>query len=75
MKTTATVVFFNRAKGFGFASPDIPGNDIFIHLSAMPPEHKFAAEGDCISYELGERNGKPFALNIQFLPAIEGGKS
>jgi CspA family cold shock protein len=72
MMLQATVVCFNRSKGFGFAAPDISGNDVFIHLSEMPPDHRYAAEGDRISFESGERRGKPFALKIQFL---DGAKS
>jgi CspA family cold shock protein len=72
---TATVLFYNRAKGFGFAAPDNPGDDVFIHISNMPSGHKFAEEGDRISYDPGIRNGRPLALNIQFLPPSNGGQS
>jgi len=71
MMPQATVVFYNRAKGFGFATPDIPGDDVFLHNSNMPSGHRFAAEGDRISYEPSTRNGRPLALNIQFLDVVK----
>jgi cold shock CspA family protein len=65
-----TVVFFNRARGWGFATPDgCLENDVFLHVSELPPDRKFLLEGERIAYEMGERNGKPLALNIRIIVA------
>jgi CspA family cold shock protein len=62
-----TVLSFSRSKGWGFALPDDGSNDVFLHRSNLPNERKYLNEGDRISYELGERNGRPLALNIQVI--------
>jgi cold shock protein len=63
-----TVVFFNRARGWGFATPESGvENDVFLHVSELPADRKFLLEGERISYEMGERNGRPLALNIRIL--------
>lgn len=64
---TAKVVFFNRARGWGFATPDQPGNDVFLHVSELPPNHRWLSEGDWIQFEMGVRNDRPLALKIQLL--------
>lgn len=63
----ATVLSYCRKRGWGFALPDDGTNDVFIHRSNLPQERKYLNEGDRISYESGERNGRPLALNIQVI--------
>ena len=62
-----TCVFFNRKRGWGFATPDDGTNDVFVHVSELPAEHRYLNEGDRISFEIGERNGRPLALSIRLL--------
>ena len=61
------VSFYNRAKGWGFAIPSNNTRDVFLHCSNMPASHAFVREGDTIEYELGERNGRPLAINIHVI--------
>jgi CspA family cold shock protein len=68
---TGTVAFYNRAKGFGFVTPDDLGNDAFLHISNLPLDHRYATEGDRVSFEPGTRNGRPLALKIQFLDVVK----
>ena len=70
----ATVLSYSRIRGWGFALPEDGTNDVFLHRSNLPNARKYLNEGDRISYELGERNGRPLALNIQFIaPADDNG--
>jgi len=64
---TGTVLSYCRKRGWGFALPDDGTNDVFLHRSNLPQERKYLNEGDRISYDLGERNGRPLALNISLV--------
>ena len=66
----ATVLRFNRNRGFGFAAPDDEtGTDIFIHVSQLPSHRKVLREGDRISYEIGQFKDKTVAVNIRLIEA------
>lgn len=63
---TATVKWFNAAKGFGFITPDAGGKDIFVHISAVQNSGlKDLKEGDRISYDLVMERGKSSAGNLK----------
>ena len=64
---TATVKWFDRKKGFGFATPKEGGEDIFVHQRNIVAEGKSPVldEGDTIYYNLGEHNGRPTAINVK----------
>lgn len=61
------VSFFNRKRGWGFAIPDDNSSDLFLHASNLPERHRYLTEGDRISFDVGERNGRPLAVNIQII--------
>ena len=61
------VSFYNRKRGWGFAIPADNSNDLFLHASQLPLDHRYLIEGDEISFEIGERNGRPLALNIRII--------
>jgi cold shock CspA family protein len=66
---TATVLRYDREKGFGFAIPDdAQENDVFIHRNYLPNERRFLNRGDRIVYTLGEYNGRTLAMNIRLAP-------
>ncbi|WP_166364216.1 cold-shock protein [Pseudomonas akapageensis] len=47
-----TVKWFNDEKGFGFITPDEPGDDLFVHFRAIQSEgFKSLKEGQRVSYE------------------------
>ena len=60
----ATLLSFDRRRGFGFALPDDHTADIFIHRSVLPSNHRYLNDGDRIEYEIGQRNGRPVAANV-----------
>ncbi len=43
-----TVKFFNDTKGFGFISPAVGGEDIFVHSSGLIDKIR---EGDTVTFE------------------------
>jgi len=65
------VKWFDRKKGFGFATPEggssEGGDDIFVHQRNIVADGKSPVldEGDTIYYTLGEHNGRPTAMNIK----------
>jgi cold shock CspA family protein len=62
-----TVLTFDRARGWGWAMPDDRTDDIYLHRLNLQPDRKYLNPGDRISYELGEHDGKPCAVNIRYL--------
>jgi len=62
---TGKVKFFNDVKGFGFITPDDGGSDIFVHVSAV--ERGTLSDEDKVSYEIGEGNRGPCAVNVKSL--------
>ncbi|MFA7115679.1 MAG: cold shock domain-containing protein [Bacteroidales bacterium] len=59
-----TVKFFNRAKGFGFITPDDGGKDVFVHQNGLIDE---IDEGDKVSYEVEETPKGLNALKVKRL--------
>ena len=53
------VKWFNYKKGYGFITPDEGDKDVFVHITAMREANLHRLEeGQEISYELKEENGK-----------------
>ncbi len=65
--TIGTVKWFNPKKRFGFIAPEGGGDkDVFVHMSALEQaglDH--LDEGQKVSYETSDENGKVSAVNIK----------
>ena len=62
---TGVVKFFNTSKGFGFITPDDGGKDVFVHASTLNLKGlRTLNDGQKISYDLQEQNGKTSAVNL-----------
>ena len=49
-----TVKWFNAEKGFGFATPDGGGPDVFVHYSAIEGKgYRNLAEGQIVEFDIG----------------------
>jgi cold shock protein len=57
-----TVKFFNKAKGFGFITPDDGSKDIFVHATGLAME---VHDGDKVSYELQDSPKGPAAKDVK----------
>ena len=65
---TGTVKWFNSDKGFGFIAPETGGGDVFVHISAVERAGlRGLNDGQKVSYEIENRNGKTSAIELQML--------
>ena len=63
---TGTVKWFNPKKGYGFIAPEEGDKDIFVHITAVQAAGmKKLDEGQKLSYETEEKDGKVSAVNLQ----------
>jgi cold shock protein len=65
---TGTVSFYNRQRGWGFIIPDdLSSPDMFLHARNLPDSHKYANQGDRVSYDVGpsDRGSRPLAINAR----------
>ena len=59
------VKWFNYRNGYGFIVPDEGGKDVFVHITAVHAAGlRRLEDGQAISYELKEENGKTCATNL-----------
>ena len=59
------IKWFNPTKGYGFIENDAGGKDIFLHVSALEQAGiDTLTEGESVSFEIGENQGKENAINI-----------
>ena len=63
---TGIVKWYNTTKRFGFIQPDDGGRDVFVHVSALESAGMSSLqEGQRLSYDLAENNGKTSAVNLK----------
>ena len=71
------VKWYNGKKCFGFIAPDVAneaGNkeDVFVHASALhAADLRFLNEGDVVTFDDEERNGKLSATNLKLVSRDE----
>ena len=63
---TGKVKWFNPDKGYGFVDQDDDEKDMFLHITALQQaDISVLNEGDKISYDVEEENGKQSATNLK----------
>ncbi len=64
---TGTVKFFNTTKGFGFITPTVKGEDLFVHASGLTDPSKAIKENDKVSFDV-QRGAKGLnAVNVKIV--------
>ena len=65
---TGIVKWFNEEKGFGFISTN-DGKDLFVHHSQVKEKgnEKNLHEGEEVSFDIGDGQKGPMAINVQKL--------
>ena len=59
------VKYFNEQKGWGILSGADPGQDVYVHYTAINMEgYKTLSEGQEVSYELLQSEQGPAARNV-----------
>ena len=63
---TGKVKWFNPKKGYGFVDQDDDEKDMFLHITALQKANiSVLTEGDKISYDVEDENGKQSATNLK----------
>ena len=63
---TGIVRWFSRLKGYGFITPTIGGQEVFVHYSAIEGVgYRNLHEGDPVQYELSDRGRGPIAVSVR----------
>ena len=61
-----TVKWFNGNKGYGFIAPEEGEKDVFVHITALEQAGlESLDEGQKISFDTAEENGKVSAVNLK----------
>ncbi len=65
---TGIVKTFKRDKRFGFIKPDDGGNDVFVHVSAVPGQQPLQ-QGMRVGFDItsDRKTGKDRAANVRII--------
>ncbi|MEZ0447601.1 cold-shock protein [Cellulomonas sp. ICMP 17802] len=67
-----TVSWYDVDKGFGFVTPDSGGEDLFVHVRALPAGATELSEGDRVTYDVGTSEKGLQARNIRLVGGAPG---
>jgi CspA family cold shock protein len=62
-----SVKWFNRAKGFGFITPDEGGRDVYVHSSNVETPDQQLSDGQRVEYEVAMGRKGPEATHVRSL--------
>jgi cold shock CspA family protein len=58
-------VRFDGVRGYGFITPDIGGEDVFLHVNDLEVEKNRVVRGARVSFEIDEGNRGKFAREVR----------
>ena len=65
---TGIVKFYDQNRGFGFLFVDGGAEQLYFHATGLTADCDTPREGDCVSFVVGMRDGKPRANNVKPIP-------
>jgi CspA family cold shock protein len=65
VRITGRIVRFDDTRGYGFISPDIGGDDVFLHANDLEIDRELARPGTRVSFEIEDGPRGKFATTVQ----------
>jgi len=65
VRVTGRIVRFDGVRGYGFITPDIGGEDVFLHVNDLEVEKNRVVRGARVSFEIDEGNRGKFAREVR----------
>jgi CspA family cold shock protein len=62
---TGTVKWFNQEKRFGFITPDVGGQDLFVHQTGLADGARSVTEGSNVEFDSEDGPKGPKATNVK----------
>jgi cold shock CspA family protein len=65
LRVTGKIIRFDDVRGYGFITPDIGGEDVFLHVNDLEMEKQLASLGAKVSFEIEEGERGKFAKAVR----------
>jgi cold shock protein len=65
VRITGKVIRFDAVRGYGFISPDVGGEDVFLHVNDLEFEKPLARAGARVSFEILDGDRGKFATAVR----------
>ncbi|MCW2779484.1 MAG: cspA [Frankiales bacterium] len=62
-----TVTWYDEGKGFGFITPDVGSEDVFVHARSLVEGLEYLAEGDRVAFTVAAGDRGPLAREVSLV--------